>query len=370
LTDQGSPPRPPARQPDLGRRGYDRQPMSDRQPIADRPRTDRPRPERLRRPDRHERPPGWDQYGPDTDTELPPWAGPSVHATRPGGTRLRPPAARPDDYEPGDYADPWAGEEPPEWPEEVPRPAAAADPVPPEAGRRSGRRAAAARLRKSRRRVLRWTGVAIVVCVIAAGVAAIVTHHSTPKLPYVTSLLKGEFKSVPDTCKVLPAATLRQYLPGPASTVQPSDTATSSECSFTMDSKPNFLVLTISAQSYQPFPAATGNGSASQNALDAFTTAKALLIEPPKHAPLPKAVISPLPGLGQQAYVGVQVGHTGGIKRDVATVSVLDRNAIITVTMSGQESGGFGPVAVGTLQAEARAVAGLILAQELTQPKA
>jgi hypothetical protein len=352
----------------------DRPPMSDSQPIADRPRADRPRPERLRRPDRHGRPAGWDQYGTgtdtDTDTDLPPWAGPSVHATRPGGARLRPPAPRADDLEQGDYADPWDGEEPPEWPEEGTRPAEAPVPDPPPGGRRSGRRAAAARLRKSRRRVLRWTGVAIVVCVIAAGVAAIVTHHSSPKLPYVTSLLKGEFKSVPDTCKVLPAATLRQYLPGPASRVQPADTATSSECSFTMDSKPNFLVLTISAQSFQPFAAASGNGSASQNALDAFTAAKALLIQPPKNAPLPKATISPLTGLGRQAYVGVQVGHTGGIKRDVATVSVLDRNAIITVTTSGQESGGFGPVAVGTLQADARAVAALVLAQQLTQPKA
>ena len=97
--------------------------MSDRQPIADRPRVDRPRPERLRLPDRHGGPPGWDQYGPDTDTDLPPWAGPSVHATRPGGTRLRPPSPRADDHEQGEYADPWAGEEPPEWPEEgrVPR---------------------------------------------------------------------------------------------------------------------------------------------------------------------------------------------------------------------------------------------------------
>jgi hypothetical protein len=337
--------------------------------MSDRPVADRPRPERLRRPERHERPPaGWDQYGPDTDTELPPWAGPSVHATRPGGARLRPPPPRADDHEPSEYADPWAGEEPPEWPEEAPQPAEA--PAPPRSGRRSGRRAAAARLRKSRRRVLRWTGVAIAVCVIAAGVAAIITHHSTPKLPYVTSLLKGEFKSVPDTCKVLPAATLRQYLPGPASTVQPSDTATASECSFTMDSKPNFLVLTISAQSYQPFAAATGNGSASQNALDSFTTSKALLIQPPKHAPLPKATISPLTGLGQQAYAGIQVGHTGGIKRDVATVSVLERNAVVTVTMSGQESGGYGPVAVGTLEADAKAVAGLVLAQQLKQPKA
>ena len=63
-------------------------------------------------------------------------------------------------------------------------------------------------------------------------------------------------------------------------------------------------------------------------------------------------------------------GTLAGSQRDVATVSVLDRNAIITVTTSGQESGGFGPVAVGTLQADARAVAALVLAQQLTQPKA
>jgi hypothetical protein len=365
LTDQGSPPRRSARQPDLGRRGY------DRQPTADRPRADRPRPERLRRPDRHERPAGWEGHGgfePDTDTDLPPWAGPSVHATRPGGTRLRPPAPRPEDYE-RDHDDPWAGDEPPQWPEEDVRPAEVPA-APPPGGRRAGRRATAARLRKSRRRVLRWTGIAIVVCVIAAGVTLIVTHKDTPKLPYVTSLLKGEFKSVPNTCSVLPAATLSQYLPGSRSTVQAVNSATQSECSFTVDSKPNFLVLTISAQSYLPLASASGNGSASDNALDGYTAQQALLIQPPKHSPLPKASIGPLTGIGQRAYVAVQLEHTGGIARDVATVAVLERNAIVTVTMSGQESGGFGPVAVGTLQADARAVAGLVLKQVLAQPTA
>lgn len=364
MTEQGSPPRRSARQPDLGKRGY------DREPVADRPRGDRPRPERLRRPDRHERPPGWDQragFEPDTDTDLPPWAGPSVQVARPGGTRLRSPAPRPEEYE-RDHADPWEGDEPPEWPEEEPRPAEVA--APPQAGRRAGRRAAAARLRKSRRRVLRWTGVAIVVCVIAAGVAAIVTHKNTVKLPYVTSLQKGEFKSVPNTCTVLPAATLSQYLPGSRTTVHSQTSSTFNECSFTLDSKPNFLVLTIGAQSFLPFAAASRDGSASGNASDEFTVAQALLIQPPKHSPLPRATIGPLTGLGQRAYVAIQLEHTGGIARDVATVAVLEHNAIVTVTMSGQESGGYGPVAVGTLQADVRAVAALVLKQVLAQPTA
>ena len=365
MTDQGPPPRRSARQPDLGRRGY------NRQPTPDHPREERPRPERLRRHERPERPDGWDQYagfGPDTETDVPPWAGPSVYAAKPGGTRLRPPAPRPEEYERAD-ADPWEGDEPPQWPEEEePRPAAPAAPARPD--RRAGRRAAAARLRKSRRRVLRWTGVAIVVCVIAAGVAAIVTHKNSTSLPYVTSLQKGEFKSVPNTCRVLPAATLSQYLPGSRSTVQAQNSSTFSECSFTVDSKPNFLVLTISAQSFEPFAAASGDGSASQNALDGFSADRGLLAQPPKHSPLPKATIGPLTGLGKRAYVAIQLEHTGGIARDVATVAVLYHNAIVTVTMSGQESGGYGPVAVGTLQADAQAVARLVLQQVRAQPTA
>src|SRR5215472_10712290 len=126
--------------------------------MPDRPRPDRPHPDRARRADRdrRDRQPGWEQYGafgPDTDTELPPWAGPAIYPARPGGTRLRPP---PDDYQRGEHPDPWAGDEPPAWPEEAPRPAEA--PGAPPGRRRGGRRAAAARLRKSRRRVLRWCG--------------------------------------------------------------------------------------------------------------------------------------------------------------------------------------------------------------------
>lgn len=363
MTEQGSPPRRSARQPDLGRRGYDRQPSSDR------PRTDRPRPERLARGERRDRPGRWDEYGafgPDTDAELPPWAGPSVHPVRPGSTRLRQRPAG--DYEGVDRTDPWDGEEAPQWPdEEPPAPDPAARPA---TGRRSGRRAAAARLRKSRRRVLRWCGIAIVVCVVAAGIAAIVTHKSPSRLPYVTSLLKGEFKSVPNACTVLPAATLGQYLPGSHTQVQSADSSADSECSFTADKRPNFLVLTVGAQSFQPFAAASGNGSASQTALDNYIGARGLLLQPPKHSPLPRASITNLSGLGQHAYLAIQLEHIGGIARDVATVSVLYRNAIVTVSMSAQESGGYGPVAIGTLQADAQAVARSVLQKVQAGPTA
>jgi hypothetical protein len=331
--------------------------------------------------DRQSRPPGWgqDAFEPDTDTELPPWAGPSIHAIRPGGTRLRPPSPA-DDYDHDERVDVWEGDERPEWPDEpdlgVPvsppdgRPARTGQPGRAQRSRRLGRRAAATRLRKSRRRVLRWCGIAIAVCIVAAATAMIVTHKNTPKLPYVTSLQHGEFTSVPDTCTVLSSAAIGQYLPGSHSTVQAQDTATDSECSFTVDAGHNFMILTLAAQSFQPFAAATGDGSASQNALDNFTADRVLLASPGKHSAVPKATIATLTGLGQRAFVAIQIEHTGGIARDVATVTVLDRNDVLTVSVSAQESHGFGPVPVGTLQGDAQAAAASMLRKALTQPTA
>lgn len=418
MTEQGIPPRRSSRQPDLGRRGYNRlpdadEPLSDRpqsdeswpegtsdrtvqdrprsdRPRADRPRADRsradrsraddPRADRPRRAERADRPAGWDQFGTftdtDTDSDLPPWAGPAIQPVRPArparpaGTRLRAQAPAEDD----ERADPWEGDEPPAWPEEEIRPPEP-EPAPQPRRRRAGRRAAAARLRKSRRRVVVWGTVAIVACVAAAGIAMIVLHKSTPKLPYVTSLLKGEFTSVPDACKALSPGQLSQYLPGTATTVQTQSGGTDSQCSFTVDQKPDFLVLTVGAQSYQPFAAATGNGSASQNALDNFAEARALLAHPPvthpaKVSALPKATISPLGGIGQNGFVAVQAGHTGGIALDLVTVTVLERNVIITVSESAQESRGYGPVGVSTLEGDAQAAASAMLKQALAEPTA
>jgi hypothetical protein len=236
--------------------------------------------------------------------------------------------------------------------------------------RRQGR-AAAARLRKSRRRVYRWTAVGIVVCVVGAVITVIATQSSPKPTPYVTSLLPGEFKSVPGACGGVSAAVLAQYLPGSGrTTTNQFSGATQSQCSFTVDAKPVFRLLEVSAQAFQPFAAASGNGSASANASDYLAQAKATLTKPPKKSLLSPAQISPLTTLGQQAFAAIQREQAGGILSDVVTVVVRDRNVLVTVVLSAQETPGFSPTSVATLQAGATAAAQDMLAKLKAQPVA
>jgi hypothetical protein len=367
LAQQGSPPGRSRRPPGLGRRGYDPLVPSERAARTERP----ARGDRRDQAERQARRPEWDQqsaFGPDTDTDLPPWAGPPVYATRAGGTRLRP-RAPVEGYPDEERADAWEGEERPEWPDEEQRPTEGL-PAPGRISRRLGRRAAAARLRRSRRRVYLWCGVAIVACVVAASVTAILTSHAPAKAPYVTALQHGEFKSVPNSCTSVSPALLSQFLPSAGKPVASANSSTDSECTFTVDRKPNFLVLTVETTSYQPFAAASGDGSASDNAGDQFAAAQALLAHPPKKSPLPPASITPLAGLGKKAFDAVAHEHVGHIATDVVTVGILYRNVIVIVGLSGQESGGFGPVQLSTLQAGAQAVAKSVLAVALKQPTA
>ena len=177
---------------------------------------------------------------------------------------------------------------------------------------------------------------------------------------------------MPSACGTLSTSVLSQFMPaaGRTSTSEQA-TGTDSQCSFTVDSKPNFLVLEIQAQSYQPFAAAAGDGSASGNAQDNFALAQQGLAHPPKKSPLPPAQISKLTGLGQQAFMAFRNEHVSGIVTDVVTVVVRERNVVITASMSGQESGhGFGPVPVSTLEAGAKAAAKAMLAKVMAQPTA
>lgn len=319
---------------------------------------------RERRAARPERP-RWqaDAFGPDdTDADLPPWAGPA----RPGGTRHG-----------GATADPYAGGHGGEAGTRVDESqhagsadAAAQAPRSRMAARRRGR-AAATRLRKSRRRVYRWSAVGVAVCVVGAVIAVVVTQNSPKPAPYVTSLLPGEFKAVPSACGGVSAAVLAQYLPGGRRTTtnQISD-ATQSQCSFTVDAKPVFRLLEVTAQAYQPFAAASANGSASANASDNLALTKATLAKPPKKSLLSPAQITPLSQLGQQAFAAVQREQASGIVSDVVTVVVRDRNVLITVILSAQESPGFSPTPVATLQAGATAAAQDMLTQLKRQPVA
>lgn len=320
-------------------------------------------PRRSHRP--RTQPPGWqaDAFAPDdTDADLPPWAGP---VARPGGGRHHT-ALDP-------YAGGYAGETRTaldDSDERPPRPAAPGPVGSRMAARRRGR-AAATRLRKSRRKVYRRTAAGIVVCVIGALIAVLVTHHSPKPTPYVTTLLPGEFKSVPDACTSVSQAVLAQYLPGSSrTTTSQFSGATLSQCSFTIDAKPVFRLLEVSAQAYQPFAAASGDGSASENARDNFIVAKAALSQPPRKSPLSPAIITPLSKLGQQAFAAYQREQAGGIVSDLVTVVVLDRNVLITAELSAEESPGFGQTPTATLQAGATAAAGGVLAKLRTQPRA
>ena len=207
-------------------------------------------------------------------------------------------------------------------------------------------------------------------CVIAAAIIETVTQHSPAKLPYVTSLQRGEFKSVPDTCTAVSPSVLSAFLPGAGQPVATSLSSTDSQCTFTVDRKPTFLVLAVAAQSYQPFAAASGDGSASDNALDQFSVARQSLAHPPRKSPVPAATITPLSGLGKQAFMAVALERVGHVRDDVVTVIILDKNVIVTAELTGQDSGGFGPVSLTTLQAGAEAAAKSLLAKALTQPTA
>jgi len=387
VAQQGSPPGRSLRQPVPG--PDDDYPAGD-YPAGDYPAGDNPagdyaagdpaarsRRAQARHP-RRERPARrpYDAFAPDE--EVPEWAGPAVYPSlqeprrRRSGERYTDPYADP-------QADSDVGPDTGPGPEGHHRrePDPAADPVAP-AGRRAGRRgrAAATRLRKSRRRVYRWAGLAIIACVLAAGITALVTHHTPKPSLYVTTLLPGEFKAVPAACSSVSPAVLSAYVPEPGrTTTSQVSTSTDSECSFTVDRKPVFLVLEVTAQSYQPFAAASGSGnaagSASANAQDNYALVQSGLSHPPKTSPLTAAQVTALPNVGQQAFVALQQEHVKGISTQVATVVIRERNVVITVSESGQESGhGFGPVSVTTLQSGAVAAAKDMLARTLTEPKA
>jgi hypothetical protein len=277
----------------------------------------------------------------DPEENLPPWAGPGIRPVGPGGRPIRPP----DDEE--------------DW--------AAPGPREPRAG--LGRRAAT-RARKSRNRLMAVCGLAVVVLVVL-GLWATSTwpfQTSAPPAPansgLITTFQKGEFRTIPNACTAISASLLSQYLPGKVTKVsQSAATASQSQCTWTLDAKPAFRVLTVSSQAYAPSLLASGNGSATFNAIDAYGTLMQGLQDPPKSSKLPKAQVGRAVGLGSAAFTALQVFHLGGAVTDEVTVVARDRNVLIDVSMQGQEhGGGFGPVPEATLTAAALAAAHEVLA--------
>lgn len=228
-------------------------------------------------------------------------------------------------------------------------------------------RAAETRRRRSRRRLVLWGSVGIVVVIIAGFVYYLAQPSPQPK-PYVTQLLKGEYRQVPNACRVVSRSALSQYLGGtPSKGVQTFSDAAKSECTYQVDAKPTFRVLDITVQAYTPSLIAPGNGSATSYAIYTFDETKQVLARPPKHAAEPPARITTLSGLGQDALSAVQVYRIRGTN-DRVTVLVRYRNVLITAIMWATVSGGFGPVSITQLGTNAQAAASAVLATVKTEP--
>jgi hypothetical protein len=235
--------------------------------------------------------------------------------------------------------------------------------------RRAGRRT-----RRTRRRLL-IAGGTVVALAIAATVYLMNGGPGAANLgfgSFVTNFLPGELQQVPDPCTSVPAATLSEYLPGqPKKAAPPLNSGTNTECTWTLDNAPTYRVLEVQLQAYSPSGLASGNGSATFAAEDAYQSFENGFSSPGPKSGQPKAAVADLSGMpgGTQtsAFQATQVFVRGNATTDVANVLVRYRNVIITVVVDGldQTSGGkkYGPVAMSELTTAAHAVATEMAAQ-------
>jgi hypothetical protein len=208
-----------------------------------------------------------------------------------------------------------------------------------------------------------------IVAVVLVGVGFYLAQPTPKPKPFITTLQNGEFTAVPDACKAISAAVLGQILAGkPGKPVQISSSAGDSECTYQVDAKPIFRELDIKVQAFGPNLIAPGNGSATSYAAYSFDQGRQALAKPPKHAASPPAAIESIPGLGSRAFSAAQVFHQGKVITDRDTVYLQYRNALVTISLWANASGGFGPVSTGLLEPGAVSVARDLLAVVKSQP--
>jgi hypothetical protein len=208
------------------------------------------------------------------------------------------------------------------------------------------------------------------VLLIAAGVGYEYFHHSSPQPApdsLVTTFQPGEFKTVPKACSSVTAATLNQYLPGKRRVVVPRSLygGAQSLCDWSLDTRPLYRVLQVTVRAYAPSGLASGNGSATFAAKDAYQQASLQKTHPLRTTHLPRATLSQVPGLGNSAFAALQVPSAGGDTTNLLTVVVRDHNVLITVISQGpaRPRGGYARVSPSQLQAAAVAAARNVLAR-------
>jgi hypothetical protein len=237
--------------------------------------------------------------------------------------------------------------------------------APPPRSREPGGRALRAAARRRRRWYYLGGGAVVVVGVVLAVVVLTGSRPGPASVTpgaLITTFQPGELRQVPNACRVVPPATVAQYLPGTAKVASPLPVngSAGSACNWTVDKPPLYRLMQVSINAYAPNGLASGNGSATRAATDAYDLALQELQNPPKHSPSSRATVQVLSGFGSQAYSALQVFHVGGAVTDVATVMVRYHNVIVTVKLNGTEhsnKGNYGPVSKPQLAAAAMAFA-------------
>jgi len=156
--------------------------------------------------------------------------------------------------------------------------------------------------------------------VVAGGVtAAVVVPGGPAPAPVtpgalITTFQPGELQTVPDACQTVPAATVQQYLPGPVKQAAPLaiDGTAESACNWTIDRAPVYRLLELNLLAYAPNGLASGDGSATDAAMDSYAQTLQDLRDPPRRSADPPATISMLSGLGNEAFSATQVFRRGG----------------------------------------------------------
>jgi hypothetical protein len=213
---------------------------------------------------------------------------------------------------------------------------------------------------------LTWAVLAAVVVVAVVVAVVVIPGGSGPATvtpgSLITTFLPGEIQKVPGACPAIPAATVGSYLPGKPKVAAPPplDGALDSQCDWTVDARPVYRLLQLDIQAYTPNGLASGTGSATFAAIDAYAGALQAKQDPPAGTGAPRAQVTTVPGLGTAAFTATQVYQVGGAITDAATTVIRYRNVVITVVLNGLDRsnrGGYGPVSMSELSAGSLAVA-------------
>jgi hypothetical protein len=228
--------------------------------------------------------------------------------------------------------------------------------------------------RRRRRRLLAAGGAAV--AVVIAVVVYFVTGGggSSANLglgSLVTTFLPGELQQVPNACTSVPSATLGRYLPGQRKVAAPPlNSGANSQCTWTLDKPPLYRVLEVNIQAYSPSGLASGDGSATFAAIDAYAEAETAKQKPGPRSGQPKATVTDVSGMpggrDSVAFQATQVFQNNGAVTDMVTVAVRYRNVIVTVVMNGLEhanTGNYGPVSPSQLSSAAQTVAQQVTGQ-------